>query len=295
MHPLDLARPKPKNNPLVFPSTKCQFMSMKRHRLKNLGWKALETPAGLGSPQPLIVRVETLPARSYFVEHSHSWHQLVYAVTGVLTVSAQGRRIAISPEQAVWLPTGTKHSVGSLMGAEFRSLWVADDACPGITPDVAVFEVSGLLRALIVEGAKLNPADDRDYINRVVALILDQLRRARAAMAALPWPKHPTLLALCEALYADPANSRGVDRWGRELGMSTRTLTRHFEKDVGMSLRAWRLRLRLFKAIELLCGEAPITEIALDLGYASASAFIYMFRKEMGCSPLQYRRRLGGT
>jgi len=268
---------------------------MKRQRPKNPSWKALETPAGLGAPQPLIVRVESLPARSYFVEHSHSWHQLVYAVTGVLTVSAEGRSIAISPEQAVWLPTGTKHSVGSLLGAEFRSLWVAHQACPDISPDVAVFEVSGLLRALIVEGATLNPAEDGDYTNRVVALILDQLRRARTATAALPWPKHPALLALCEALYADPANARDADRWGYELGMSTRTLTRHFEQEVGMSLRDWRVRLRLFKAIELLCGEAPITDIALDLGYASASAFIYMFRKEMGCSPLQYRRRLGGT
>ena len=31
---------------------------------------------------------------------------------------------------------------------------------------------------------------------------------------------------------------------------------------------------------------------ALDLGYASASAFIYMFRQEMGCSPQHYRRML---
>jgi AraC-like DNA-binding protein len=270
-------------------------MSMKRHKLGNPGWKALNSPASLGAPQPLIVRVESLPPRSYFVEHSHSWHQLVYAVTGVLTVSADARSIAISPEQAVWLPTGTKHSVGSLMGAEFRSLWVADDACPGVAPDVAVFEVSGLLRALIVEGATLNSTVDPDYTNRVVALIFDQLRRARAATAALPWPQHPKLLALCEALYADPANSRDADRWGHDLGMSARTLTRHFEQEVGMSLRDWRVRLRLFKAIELLCGEAPITDIALDLGYASASAFIYMFRKEMGCSPLQYRRRLGGA
>ncbi|WP_334415348.1 MULTISPECIES: hypothetical protein [unclassified Bradyrhizobium] len=33
--------------------------------------------------------------------------------------------------------------------------------------------------------------------------------------------------------------------------MSARTLTRHFEREVGMSLRAWRQRVRLFKAIEL--------------------------------------------
>ena len=268
---------------------------MKRHTPKRVIWKSLESPSDLGSPNPIVVRVQSLPARSQFVEHSHSWNQLVYAVAGVLTVSAEGRSMAISPEQAVWLPTGTRHSVGSLMGAEFRSLWVANDACPGIMPEVSVVEVSGLLRALIIEGATLNSVDDREYANRVVGLILDQLRRARTTSAVLPWPRHPSLLAFCEALYADPADSRDADEWGRELGMSSRTLTRHFEQEVGMSLRAWRLRLRLFKAIELLCGDAPITDIALDLGYASASAFIYMFRNEMGYSPLQYRSKLRGT
>lgn len=265
---------------------------MKRHRSpRNAGWKTVDAPQGLGSPKPLIVRVQSLPARSYFAEHSHTWNQLVYAISGALTVSAEGRSVVISPEQAVWLPTGTKHSVGSLMGAEFRSLWVADEASQGMTSGTTVIHVSSLLQALIVEAASLKK-EDRHYADRVTALILDQLLRATPIAGALPWPTHPALLALCEALYADPANPRHADKWGREIGMSARTLTRHFEREVGMSLRAWRQRVRLFKAIELLGSELPITEIALRLGYASTSAFIFMFRTEMSVSPLQYRRNL---
>jgi AraC-like DNA-binding protein len=54
-------------------------------------------------------------------------------------------------------------------------------------------------------------------------------------------------------------------KWVLEIGMPPRTLTRHFEHEVGMSLRIWRQRLRLFKAIELLGSDLPITEIALHL------------------------------
>ena len=36
--------------------------------------------------------------------------------------------------------------------------------------------------------------------------------------------------------------------------MSGRTLARRFEAEVGMSLRLWRRRLRLFKAVEFLGG-----------------------------------------
>jgi AraC-like DNA-binding protein len=178
------------------------------------------------------------------------------------------------------------------MGAEFRSLWVADEASPGSNSRTSVIHVSPLLRALIIEAASLRK-DDRQYADRVTALILEQLRRATPISAALPWPTHPALLALCESLYADSASSRPTDKWAREIGMSPRSLTRHFEGEVGMSLRTWRQRLRLFKARELLGSELPITEIASRLGYSSASAFIFMFRTEMNVSPLQYRRNLG--
>lgn len=261
---------------------------------KGSGWRPLESPRGLGAPKPLIVRVQSLPAKSYFTEHSHAWNQLVYAIAGALTVDVEGKRVVISPQQAVWLPTGTSHSVGSLIGAEFRSLWIADNATRGVTSRTTLIPVSPFLRALIVEAASLKK-EDRTYANSVTALILEQLRRATPISGALPWPTHPALLTLCENLYADPADAHDNDYWAHEIGMSPRTLTRRFESEVGMSLRSWRQRLRLFRAMELLASDLPITEIALRLGYASASAFIFMFRSEMSISPLQYRRKLSNS
>lgn len=58
-----------------------------------------------------------------------------------------------------------------------------------------------------------------------------------------------------------------------------------------MSLRSWRRRLRLFKAVELLGGRLGVTQAALEPGYGTASAFIYAFRTEMGCSPQAYMWR----
>jgi AraC-like DNA-binding protein len=72
--------------------------------------------------------------------------------------------------------------------------------------------------------------------------------------------------------------------------MSGRTLARRFEAELGMSLRSWRHRLRLFKAIELLGGGLGVTQAALELGYGSTSAFVYAFRTDMGCSPQAYIR-----
>jgi AraC-like DNA-binding protein len=253
-------------------------------------WEPLSVPVDLGPPRPMIVRAESLPARRYFPEHAHDWSQLVHAISGVLTVTVEGSCFAISPEQAVWLPSGTRHRVGSLLGSEFRSLWIAEDAGSGVAEACTVFRVSPLLRALIIEAAEIQRREDTSgYAKRITTLILDQLRRAEPLPAALPWPRHGIILKLCDALYADPSDPRGVDEWGTNLGMSARTLARRFEEEVGMSMRTWRRRLRLFKAVELLAGDLSVTEIALELGYGSTSAFTYAFRTEMGRSPQAHR------
>ncbi|HJS86906.1 MAG TPA: helix-turn-helix transcriptional regulator, partial [Acetobacteraceae bacterium] len=207
------------------------------------------------------------------------------------TVAVEGLSFVISPEQAVWLPTGLRHRVGTLLGAEFRSLWIADEAGAGLPEKPTVFGVSPLLQALIVEAAEIEGQNGPDgYAGRVTGMILDQLRRAQPLLGALPWPRAGSLAKVCEALYADPADSRGPEEWGRELGMSGRTLARRFEAETGMSLRSWRRRLRLFKAIELLGGGLDVTRTAMELGYGSTSAFVYAFRTGMGCSPQAYMR-----
>ncbi|WP_232431305.1 AraC family ligand binding domain-containing protein [Cupriavidus sp. UYPR2.512] len=132
------------------------------------------------------MRAQSIPARHAFPEHAHDWHQVVYAISGALTVTVAGGSFVISPEQAAWLPTGLRHRVGSLLGAEFRSLWISEGAggdVPFAHP--TVFRVSALLKALIVEAAEIDGTEDVDgYTGRVTHLIIDQLRRAEAIEVA---------------------------------------------------------------------------------------------------------------
>lgn len=257
-------------------------------------WQAVAAPPDAKPPAPMTMRAQSLPPRSYFPEHAHDWGQLVYAISGVLTVTIVGRSFVISPEQAVWLPSGIIHRVGTLLGTEFRSLWIASEAGVGLPREPTVHAVGPLLKALIAETVDLRPEEnDRGYAGRVTDLILDQLRRAAPIPAALQWPQSEILSGLCATLYADPADTRSAEEWACALGMSSRTLTRRFEAEIGMSLRSWRRRMRLFKAVELLGGGMDVTSVALELGYGSPSAFIYAFRTEMGASPRSYMRQQG--
>jgi len=259
-----------------------------------MSWETIAPPPEALPPDPITVRAQTIPPHHYFPEHSHLWHQLVYAIDGVLAVHAEERSFVISPEQAVWLPAGVVHRVGSLQGAEFRSLWIAGRAGADLPAAPELFGVSPLLRALIVEAAAIAAhADEDGYVGRVARLILDQLRRATPLLTALPWPRSRALGALCEVLHANPADARSPEAWGKMLGMSSRTLARRFETELGMSLRAWRRRLRLFRSIELMGGGLTVTRTAMALGYSSTSAFVHAFRMEMGSSPQSYMSRRG--
>ncbi|HEV7324011.1 MAG TPA: helix-turn-helix transcriptional regulator [Bosea sp. (in: a-proteobacteria)] len=265
------------------------------HRTKrdvSLSWLTVATPSNLPPPCPLTIQTLSLAPRHRFPEHSCRWHQVVCALEGTLTVNTSTRSFVVSPGQAAWLPAGLSHQIGSLLGAELCSIWIEDVASVDLPAAHAVLPVSPLLKALILEATAIEgSADSDDYAPRVRRLILDQLRRTRTLSSPLPWPRSGLLLSLCEALYTDPADPRSFAEWSKSFGMSSQTLARRFEAEMGLSLRSWRHRLRLFRAIEMLAGGLSVTQTAADLGYGSASAFVYAFRAAQGSSPHAYMRQ----
>ena len=253
-------------------------------------WREVAVPSLQSLPWPVMARTQQLAAGERFPPHVHAWNQVVFATEGVLQVTARNARHVITPQQALWVPTGMLHHTGALSAAAFRNLYVADDPALGMPDHCAVLEVTPLLRELIVELGQVRPEDDQPYYLHLCALVTAQLQRQRQHRRHLPWPQDARLQRWCQALHDQPGDARSVEAWSRLLGASSRTLARHFERDTGMSLRDWRTRLRLLRAIEWLAQGRSPTTIAHELGYASASAFNYMFRMEMGMSPLQWRR-----
>ncbi len=257
-------------------------------------WVTIDIPEFETLARPVVIRSQTLPARHIFPPHRHAWNQVVYATSGTLVVTVEDRWYVITPEQAIWVPTSVDHTTGALDGAAFRNLYVADGSDLGMPDRCTVFTVTPFLRALIVElTAMAERTEEPAYADRVEALILDNLRRLKPLAFDLPWPRSPGLRRVCEALYEAPDDPRTAAEWGREIGVSARTLARRFEDETGLSPRLWRHRLRLFRALEWLGAGRGVTQVALDLGYASPSAFTYMFRAELGCPPSQWLRRCG--
>ena len=90
-----------------------------------------------------------------------------------------------------------------------------------------------------------------------------------------------------------PGDSRDLAAWADWGALSTRTLSRRFVAETGFSFSAWRQRLRLLRSLELLAEGVPVSHIALDLGWASPSAYIQLIKREFGKTPAVYRTQMG--
>jgi AraC family transcriptional regulator len=76
-----------------------------------------------------------------------------------------------------------------------------------------------------------------------------------------------------------------------QTGLSVYHCLRVFSAVLGVTPHQYLLRCRLRKAAQLLTDEdRPITEIALDVGFADLSNFVRTFRRAAGVSPRLYRQ-----
>lgn len=87
----------------------------------------------------------------------------------------------------------------------------------------------------------------------------------------------------------------GMEAVARDLAMSPRTLRRRLT-EAGTSYRALVDEVREALAEELLAtGALSVEAVAVRLGYAEASSFIYAFKRWKGVTPAAYARSLGRT
>ncbi|KAA0021659.1 AraC family transcriptional regulator [Antrihabitans cavernicola] len=81
-----------------------------------------------------------------------------------------------------------------------------------------------------------------------------------------------------------------MDSVAAELGMSSRTMRRRLD-DAGTSFRALRDEVLATLAVEMLdTGVLSVEDVAVRLGYAESSSFIYAFKRWFGETPLARHR-----
>jgi AraC-like DNA-binding protein len=245
-------------------------------------------------PRPGCVRSlsHDYPSGHRVPEHIHDWHQLVYAVRGVMTLSTAAGSWIVPPHRGVWMPAGLEHAIRMSGPVSMRTLYIEPRVARDLPRDLRIIDVPPLLREVILRTLELGSLDRRVSEHRnLLAVLLDQIRALRSSGVHLPWPRDARARRIAERLEDTPSDRRTLGALARQSGASARTLQRIFRAETGMTLGTWRQQLRLRHALQALGAGGSVTAVALDAGYASVSAFISAFRHTFGQSPARYLRR----
>lgn len=113
-----------------------------------------------------------------------------------------------------------------------------------------------------------------------------------SARTTRPRPTIPVVDAARELLNADPAGL-GLRELAARAGCSPYHLSRAFRAGTGLTLTAYRNRIRVLHAIAALeAGHPDLSALAADLGFADHAHLTRTVRRECGHTPSALRRLL---
>ncbi|VVE42435.1 MULTISPECIES: helix-turn-helix transcriptional regulator [Pandoraea] len=246
-----------------------------------------------GHDRPIGALAKDYPDGYVIRPHSHRRAQLMYACTGILEVRTDASYWVIPPQRALWIPGEITHEVRMRGKVEMRTVYVDVARCGMPAPDTpVVIRVSALLRELILRAMTLPvnwSADGKDGL--IMALLLEEMEWKSESPFHLQVPRDARLRKIFDAYLSTPADGRSLQDWAEQVGASSRTLERRFMTEFGLPFREWRQQMRLLGALPLLGAGRPITQVALEVGYDTPSAFSTMFRRFMGVTPSEYLLR----
>lgn len=221
--------------------------------------------------------------------HQHERIQLLYPSTGVITVRTEKSAWIATPDKALLIPAGCNHEVKMSGVVEMRSLFLNDCVVAENIADCCLVDISPMLRELLRHVVNLPKEYDPEGADgRLMQVILDQISLTPSVVINLPQPANEKIRWIERHLLDNPADARSLEDWAKELGTSSRTLSRRFREDITMSFRDWRLRIRLLAAIKSLALGNSVSKTAHDVGFCSESSFIKRFKKATGQTPGRY-------
>ncbi|MGZ4778275.1 MAG: AraC family transcriptional regulator [Thermoanaerobaculia bacterium] len=222
-------------------------------------------------------------------EHSHPEDQLLFASHGVMTVQTINGLFVVPPLRAVWIPAGLAHSIAMSGRVSLRTLYFFPGLVRHLPTICVVLHVSPLLKELLLHACGFHHLRrDTPIQRRIIDMIIDQLNTARTAPLQLPQPRDPRVLRIATNLLANPSQQGTLQQLCEEVGASKRTAQRLFIAETNMSFAKWRQQLRLLHALQSLAAGQKVASAARAAGYNSTSAFIAMFRKQLGATPAHY-------
>lgn len=193
----------------------------------------------------------------------------------------------VPSHRAVWIPGGLSHQIRMHGSVKMRTIYFHPDMRVFTSDQCLAVNVSGLMRELIIHVCDIGIVRPKTVESRsLIDFVVSRARKMKTEPLMLPMPQDERGRQAAHSILANP--SLAPAEVAAMHSTSVRTLQRIFSADTGLTLGRWRTQARLLSALPLLEQGRPVTDVSLDLGFESLSAFISSFRKFLGVTPAKY-------
>lgn len=148
---------------------------------------------------------------------------------------------------------------------------------------------------------KSDPAKWLEMIAERISVPTEQARAASCGHSLFVTLRHdveqltadPLILSVCQHIHENWKNpSLNVESILDHFSVARSTLAPRFRSITGVSILSYLMDIRSRHVEQMISDtRATIQQVAYETGFSDPSYFTAWFRKRMGCSPLQFRRR----
>jgi len=240
------------------------------------------------------------------VDEEHVLYSVTLVERGSFTYRTHAGGLELRPG---WLMLGNagegyacSHESGDGTGDDCTSLSIPslllDDAMAalGMAKGRLRFERAGLPpspRMAAVLHSLVEQGDEGFALEEAALQVVAHVHRTlHEGAAPAPVPRQDDRArAAADCIEARAGDALALEDVAQAAGLSAFHLLRTFRRAMGVTPHQYLMRTRLMRAMALLRDtRLPITAVAYDAGWADLANFNRAFRRELGCTPGQYRR-----
>jgi YesN/AraC family two-component response regulator len=236
-------------------------------------------------------------------------NMLVFCTKGIGIVMFSGEQIPVSGDQFFIIPKGEKFKFYSVIN-ENSKLFVAHfngknsallekefsvvrNLIPSVNNRVANREM--LFDEIFNNLSKGFHDENLEYVNFCFGHLLATFIYANKTSDDLADESNPVIRHAIDFMNKNLNLKLSLNQISKEAGYSPTYFTTLFKKETNYSPLSYFSHLKIVKACEFLdYTRIKVKEISFTLGYTDPYYFTKDFKKKMGMSPRQYRKRVGG-
>ena len=259
-------------------------------------------------PELMHAGEQWAPVDFLIPEHTHSVWELYYQVDGESEWVGGGKRFVLSPGSFFAAAPGVRHRMDGQPKKRHHFFYAAIDPEKGRLGRENLLQAWRGWRVASVPRAEVLQWPFRQLIREVSTPLPHRTMGMRAALECLLieatrvlenkhktasyMGSHPAVVRAREMLEHHLAENWKLSSLARCAGLSPSRLSECFARDVGMSPHQYLLHVRVESAKGLLAGsDVAITDLALDLGFASSQHFASTFKRLAGMTAQTFRKR----